>query len=109
VLIARALAQEAKLVVMDEPTASLDVGNQVRVMREIKRLAARGVGVILSTHDPDHAFAVADRVALMRDGEIVALGVPQDVMTAEQLESVYETPVSIERLSNGQLACAPRY
>lgn len=109
VLIARALAQEAKLVVMDEPTASLDFGNQVRVMREIKRLAARGVGVVLSTHDPDHAFAVAGRVALMRDGNIVALGVPQDVMTAEQLESVYETPVSIERLSNGQLACAPRY
>jgi iron complex transport system ATP-binding protein len=109
VLIARALAQEAKLIVMDEPTASLDFGNQVRVMREIKRLAARGVGVILSTHDPDHAFAVADRVALMRDGDIVALGVPQDVMTAERLESVYDTPVSIERLSSGQLVCAPLY
>lgn len=109
VLIARALAQEAKLIVMDEPTASLDFGNQVRVMREIKRLAARGVGVVLSTHDPDHAFAAAGRVALMREGEIVALGTPEDVMTAERLEDVYETPVSIERLSNGQLACAPRY
>jgi iron complex transport system ATP-binding protein len=109
VLIARALAQESKLVVMDEPTASLDFGNQVRVMREIKRLAARGVGVILSTHDPDHALAVAHRVALMRDGAIVALGAPEAVMTAERLEAIYETPVSIERLSNGQLVCAPRY
>jgi iron complex transport system ATP-binding protein len=101
--------RQLELIVMDEPTASLDFGNQVRVMREIKRLASRGVGVVLSTHDPDHAFAAAGRVALMRDGEIVALGSPEDVMTAERLESVYDTPVSIERLSNGQLACAPRY
>lgn len=109
VLIARALAQEARLIVMDEPTASLDFGNQVRVLREISRLAARGVGVILSTHDPGHAFAIAHRAALMRDGEIVALGAPEDVMTAQRLEALYDTPVSVERLSNGQLACAPRY
>jgi iron complex transport system ATP-binding protein len=109
VLIARALAQEAKLIVMDEPTASLDFGNQVRVMREIRRLSSSGVGVILSTHDPDHAFALAQRVALMQEGNIVALGAPAHVMTAERLESIYQTPVSIERLSNGQLACAPRY
>ena len=44
---------------MDEPTASLDFGNQVVVLSEIRRLAERGAGIVLSTHDPDHAFAVA--------------------------------------------------
>ena len=56
VLIARALAQEARMVVMDEPTANLDFGNQVRVLERIRALAADGIGVLLSTHDPDHAF-----------------------------------------------------
>ena len=62
-LIARALAQEPQVLVMDEPTASLDFGNQVRVLSEIKTLAGRGIAVILSTHDPDQAFLCAQRVA----------------------------------------------
>src|SRR4030095_13678221 len=61
-LVARALAQEPKILVMDEPTASLDFGNQVRVLSEIKALAGRGIAVILSTHDPDQAFLCAHRV-----------------------------------------------
>src|SRR5262249_21665140 len=64
-LIARALAQDAPAIVMDEPTASLDFGNQVVVLSEVKRLAARGLAVLLSTHDPDHAFSISDRVALL--------------------------------------------
>jgi ABC-type cobalamin/Fe3+-siderophores transport system ATPase subunit len=68
VVIARAVAQAAPLIVMDEPTASLDFGNQVLVLSEVRRLAARGTGVILATHDPDHAFAIASRVALIRNG-----------------------------------------
>ena len=57
--IARALAQDAPLIVIDEPTASLDFGNQVRVLAEIERLKASGVGVLLSTHDPDQALQLA--------------------------------------------------
>jgi len=67
-LIARALAQDAPAIVMDEPTASLDFGNQVTVLRVVKRLAARGLAVLLSTHDPDHAFSIAGRVALLDRG-----------------------------------------
>lgn len=109
VIVARALAQAAPLIVMDEPTASLDFGNQVTVLAEVQRLARRGKGVILSTHDPDQAFAVATHVALMNHGEIVASGAPADVLTVANLKGVYGVDVSVERLSEGQMVCAPRY
>jgi len=109
VLVARAIAQASPLIVMDEPTASLDFGNQVVVLTEIRRLAARGAGIVLSTHDPDHAFAIADRVALMHGGEIISNGRPADVLTSERLHTVYGVHVTIEKTSRGQVVCAPSY
>lgn len=109
VIVARAIAQGAPLIVMDEPTASLDFGNQVMVLAEIRRLAKRGTGIVLSTHDPDHAFAVADRVAVMKDGLIVGEGAPKDVLTPALMRSVYGVDVSIEQLGSGQTVVAPRY
>ena len=67
---------------MDEPTASLDFGNQVVVLAEVKRLAAQGLAVLLSTHDPDHAFSVGNRVALLDEGRLIAQGLPADVLDA---------------------------
>ncbi len=64
VLVARALAQEPRFIVLDEPTASLDFGNQGKVMRQIRSLAADGLGVLFTTHDPNQALGHADRVAL---------------------------------------------
>lgn len=109
VIVARAIAQAAPLIVMDEPTASLDFGNQVVVLSEVRRLAGRGAGIVLSTHDPDHAFAVAHRVALLHEGTIIATGAPADVLTAENLRQVYGIDVTIETLGNGQTICAPTY
>ena len=106
-LIARALAQEPQVPVMDEPTASLDFGNQVTVLSEIKRLAARGLAVLLSTHDPDHAFGVGTRVALIDDGRLIAQGAPEQVLTPQRLHQVYGVRVIVERLSQGQPVCAP--
>ena len=108
-LVARALAQDAPAIVMDEPTASLDFGNQVVVLSEIKRLAARGLAVVLSTHDPDHAFSIGDRVALLDGGRLIAQGPPRDVLTPERLRAVYGVSVVVERLSQGQTVCAPDY
>lgn len=107
VLIARALAQAAPLLVMDEPTASLDFGNQALVLTEIRRLADRGLGIVLSTHDPDHAFAVGDRVALLQDGRIRGLGAPPEVLTDAALSAVYGVPVSVETLASGRRVCVP--
>ena len=106
-LIARALAQDAPAIVMDEPTASLDFGNQVVVLSEVKRLAAKGLAVLLSTHDPDHAFSIGDRVALLDGGRLIAHGAPHEVLTPERLRAVYGVSVVVERLSQGQTVCAP--
>ncbi len=107
VMIARAIAQSAPIIVMDEPTASLDFGNQVRVLTEIRNLASRRTAIVLSTHDPDHAFAVATRVILMTDGHFVAAGTPGEVLRADRLEKVYGVKVSVEKLSSGATVCAP--
>ncbi len=106
-LIARALAQDASLIVMDEPTASLDFGNQVRVLAQVRQLAGRGLGVILSTHDPDHALAMASRVLLLHDGRLIADGPPRDVLTPARLRAVYGIDVAIETLATGATICVP--
>jgi len=108
-LVARALVQDAPAIVMDEPTANLDFGNQAIVLSEVKRLAARGLAVLLSTHDPDHAFSIANRVVLLDHGRLVDRGAPQAVLTPHRLKSVYGIDVVVERLANGQIVCAPIY
>ena len=95
VLIARALAQQPELIVMDEPTASLDFGNQARVLEQIRALAESGLAVLLSTHEPGHAFACAHRVALMKAGELLAIGPTRDVMTASTLGDLYGVEVAV--------------
>jgi iron complex transport system ATP-binding protein len=94
-LIARALAQEARVVIMDEPTANLDFGNQVRVLERIRALAGEGIGVLLSTHDPDHAFLCADRVAMLREGHLMTMGSPTEVMNAENLRRLYGVEIAV--------------
>ena len=107
-LIARALAQQSQILVMDEPTASLDFGNQVRVLQRIGELTRGGLATILSTHDPDHAFMVADRVALLHGGRIAALGTPHETITAEMLQRIYGVEVEvIEVGAVGRRVCVP--
>lgn len=108
VMIARALAQEAPMLVMDEPTASLDFGNQARVLARIADLArAGGHAVVLSTHDPDQAFALGARVVLMHEGRILAEGSPDEVLTGPRLTHVYGVGVQVERTASGRAVCAP--
>lgn len=88
-LIARALAQEPSLLVMDEPTASLDFGNQIRVLEHIGRLRAGGMAVLMSTHQPEHALRIADRVALLGGGRLQAIGAPRATATPAALAALY--------------------
>ena len=108
-LVARALAQDAPAIVMDEPTASLDFGNQVVVLSQVRQLAARGLAVLLSTHDPDHAFSIGHRVALLDEGRLIAQGRTREVLTPDLLRAVYGVSVAVERLPGGQTVCAPDY
>jgi iron complex transport system ATP-binding protein len=93
VLLARALAQEPRFIVLDEPTASLDFGNQGKVIREMRALAAGGHGVLFTTHDPNHALRAADRAFLMRGGVRLAEGKVREVLTRSRLEDLYGTRV----------------
>jgi iron complex transport system ATP-binding protein len=108
-LIARALAQQPKVLVMDEPTASLDYGNQMRVLSHVRRLAKEGMAIVLSTHNPDHVFMVADRVALLHDGALVAIGSPADVLTPQRIRQLYDIDVVMGTLpGSGFQVCSPR-
>lgn len=97
-LIARALVTEAKAIVMDEPTANLDFGNQARVLAEIARLRDDRIAVLLCTHDPDHALQVADRALLLREGMVLAQGPIATVLTGENLSLLYGLPVGVSRV-----------
>lgn len=102
-LIARALATEAAFLVMDEPTANLDFGNQARVLEEIARLKQAGIGLLVSTHHPEHAFRIADRALLLAKGTLVAQGPVDATLTSANLTSLYGRPVEVAtvRLADG--------
>jgi iron complex transport system ATP-binding protein len=107
VLVARALAQQAGIVVMDEPTASLDLGNRILVLDRIRSLAAEGLAVLLSTHEPEQAFAIADRVAVLEpDGRFEA-GPVDAVLDAARLTRLYGTPLAVERTPSGRRVVSP--
>jgi iron complex transport system ATP-binding protein len=93
--IARAIAQEPKILLMDEPTAHLDLANKQRVLHTIISLAKRDVTVMLSTHDPNVAADIADRSVLLRNGEQVAVGATYDVLTEDNLSSTYNVEVAV--------------
>jgi iron complex transport system ATP-binding protein len=106
-LVARALAQEPAYVVLDEPTASLDFGNQGKVMAEVRRLAGDGLGVLFTTHDPNQALRHADRVMLLRDGADIGTGEAEAMLTPERLEALYRAPVETVRDGSGRVAFLP--
>jgi len=94
-MIARALAQEPEVLLLDEPTSHLDFGNQIRVLEIIDRLARDGLSVIMSSHFPDHAFLTSNNVAIMQHGSFMAYGLAEDVVTEENLKQTYGVDVSI--------------
>ena len=100
VLIARALAQDAPIVVMDEPTASLDLSNQGRVLALVRDFARMGKSVVMTTHAPDQAFNLACRAALMKAGRIVASGLAEEICTLNAMNDLYGAP--LQELKGGE-------
>jgi iron complex transport system ATP-binding protein len=106
-LIARALAQTSRLILMDEPTASLDIANRHLVTNKIKELAARGLSVALSTHEPDVAFSIASQVALLGSDGRFQVGPAVDLLTGEHLTRLYGVPLTVETTSSGRRVVSP--
>jgi iron complex transport system ATP-binding protein len=100
-LIARAMAQEARLLVMDEPMAGLDFGNQLRLLERLDGLVEDGYGVLMTTHDPDQALGGCNRVAMLIDGRIAADGDPISVLTTAAIERLYGVRVELLRAAGG--------
>jgi len=106
-LIARALAQGAGLLVMDEPMAGLDYGAQVRLMRLLQTLRNKGIGVLVSTHHPEHAFWASDRIVLLEQGRISVSGAPRAVLDAEAIKRLYRVTVTALTAPDGRAAFLP--
>ena len=106
-LIARALSQQADVLLMDEPTASLDYGNQFRILSQVKALCKQGYAVIISTHDPQHALTFADNVLALDKGAVPAFGKAEQVMTAELLQRLYGVAVTFTEV-DGQTFLVPQ-
>ena len=94
-MIARALVQQPKMLIMDEPTASLDYGNMVLVMENIRRLAERGLCVVFTTHMPDQAFMCRAKTALLLRGQPAIFGEADAVITERNLYEAYHAKIQI--------------
>lgn len=107
-LIARAIAQQAKTLVMDEPSASLDFGNKVRLMKTVKGLSKNGYTVIQSTHDPEQAYFYSNKVLAMSDGKVLKYGKPEEVVTDEVISVLYGMDVTVMNIGRRVIACVPK-
>jgi len=104
VLIARALAQQPRVMVLDEPTAHLDFANQAQVLDLIRTLAGQGLGILITTHDPGHAFRIGASALLLQKDLSAAFGPTRTVLTAASLSAAYGRRITLAEL-DGQTIC----
>ena len=93
--VARALVQQPRVLLLDEPTAHLDMSNEGRLLEVIRDLSSQGVTLVLTSHDPNLASSIASLAILMREGKIMACGIPDAVLTAENLTATYGVPIEV--------------
>ncbi len=102
-VVARALAQQPRILLMDEPAAHLDLSNQGRLLSIMRKLVAGGTTLILTTHDPNLAAAVADFSVLMRGGQILDAGPSGSILTNENLSATYCVPVQVYEIDGRRI------
>ena len=102
VMIARALAQEPSLLILDEPTSHLDIGNQMKTIATIDSLAADGIAILMCTHFPDHAFLISHSVAILEGGRLIAKGPAGDVITKENLREAYGVDIGVHYIEEAE-------
>lgn len=108
VLIARALAQQPALLLLDEPTAHLDFGNQILVLETVQKLAAKGMSILMNTHMPDHAFLVGSSAAALAEKRLVAVGEVKTVVNSKIMSSLYGVKVAVREMEDiKRKVCVP--
>ncbi|NLG81918.1 MAG: ABC transporter ATP-binding protein [Bacilli bacterium] len=100
VLIARALCQDTDVLIMDEPTSSLDYKNQKLIIDAMKLAAKTGKYVLFTTHSPSEPFLIANQVLLLKEGRMVGFGSPNEILTSATLEQVYSIPMDVHSITN---------
>jgi iron complex transport system ATP-binding protein len=108
ILFARALAQESRILLLDEPTSHLDFGNQARTLVLVRKLADQGLAVVMTTHFPDHALGFSERTALIAGGVMQGYGNTHETLDPEMLSSLYGLPVEVCTLIGGDKVCIAR-
>ena len=109
VLIARSLAQGAKILVMDEPISGLDYGNQLRLLETILTLSKEGYTFLKSTHFPEHALMLGGHSYAIKDGHVNASGKTQTTLTETLINTLYNTHVELKQTSCGYCTCVPTF
>ncbi len=107
VFLARVIAQKPDILILDEPTSHLDFGNQIKLLEIIENLSKTGLSIIMSSHFPDHGFLSSTKVAIMKDGGFIDIGRPDDVITEENLEKIYDIGVKLIQLEDNRKICLP--
>lgn len=109
VLIARALTQEPRILLLDEPTSHLDLGNQLKILGTIRELSRKGLTILMATHFPDHAFLISGRVGVMLEKGIPLIGPAEDVITEKTMKKAYNAAVRIMTMEGdgGRRICIP--
>ncbi|MEM3439673.1 MAG: ABC transporter ATP-binding protein [Candidatus Bathyarchaeia archaeon] len=97
VVIARALAGEPEVMLLDEPTNNLDLKYQVEILNLIRTMRSNGLCIIMAMHDLTQAYRISDKVLMLSDGKVFAAGKPEDVLTPENILKVYNVPVYMIR------------
>ena len=106
--IARAIVLEPKAILFDEPTAHLDYGNQLRVLKVIKDMANRGFSVVMTTHNPDHALLLGGTVAILNREGHLEIGNYKEIITEERLQGLYNTKIRLLTVPEStRLTCVP--
>jgi len=98
VLMARVLAQEPEILLLDEPTSHLDVCNQINTIEMVRKLSRRGLALVMTSHFPDHTFLASNKVGIMKDKNFLAMGPVDEVVTEENMQGTYGVPIKIIRI-----------
>ena len=108
-VLARALIQDPRILMLDEPTAFLDLKHQVDVLSRIKARVKKGLAALAVVHDVNHAIAFADKVLLVKDGAVLAQGPPEKTLNSPVLERLFDLPITSATAVDGQRLFAPRF